>query len=303
MAVILSMSLIRKHTTLVLHPAAQVLARGDGAVQFGLDASRAGILVTTHARALIRVLRKLTRPVSHRSLRARLKSAGCTDDEADNLIEELLAYGILQVSRAAAVAVIGESPLSVATIGLLHDAGLTVRRPLDVEEEAEMIADPTQNCPLVIVDRPAVDVEFSLALHRYRPTTVTSTLLDGRGFIGPVRTGGVGPCPTCVQLHWIDHDEFYYLVTSALVSDDGGRQLRQDPVAVAATAAATAALVAHLSGFAYGPYALSPPPHPGLSLVVDPYAPETGHRFTLQPHPGCPACFEAVSQPPVRRAA
>lgn len=290
------MSQLHRRTDLVLHPAAQILLRGDGAVQFGLDASRAGILTTCHARELARVLSRLRRPCPEAAVRTRLRTAGFSTTDIDGVLEELLAYGILRRHRAHGVVVIGRSPLAAATVRMLRDTGFTVHRCASDADEEAVLTNSADERLLMIIDRPALPPEEALWLVENRERSLPVSLLDGRGFLGPARLRGAGPCPVCVQLHWVGHDDYFHRVTARLTDPEQTAALRQDPVAVAATAAAAAALAARLVGMAYGPQTVLPAPQAGLSLVVDPYDPDQGHRFTLGRHAGCPVCFEAESR-------
>lgn len=297
------MGQLNRRTNLVLHPAAQVIVRGNSAVQFGLDASRAGILTTDRARDLAHVLTRLERPCPEGFLRARLRAIGFTAHDIDGILEELRAYGVVRAHRGHAVVVIGHSPLTTATVRLLRDTGISVYRATSAADEQELLTNADDHRPLVLIDRPATSADDALALVQHRASSVAVSLLDSRGFLGPVRVGGEGPCPLCVQLHWVTHDEYFHRITTRLFDPDANRPLRQDPVAVAATAAGAAALTARVLGLGYGPQLLNGFPAPGLSLVIDPYDPDQGHRFHLERHPGCPACFEAETRRGKARAA
>lgn len=276
----------------ILSPHAQVLLRGVGAVQFGLDAARAGILETPAAATVAETLRRLSHPTDLDHVLEELIAAGLAVPAAISLLEELLLHGVIRPARRPQVFLLGATPLATWLARLLEHSGITVRIPLADEDLHRALTGLNPTWPIVLADQLGARVELAQQLTQLPNPTITASVFDRRGLVGPALLGDQGPCLVCVELYWVRRDEHFHTVISQ--ARDAGPMVRQDPSAVAATAASTVALVQRLHGFPLG--STSPPAAPvvpGECLVVDPYLPEQAHRFRIRSFSGCPVCFEA----------
>lgn len=271
----------------ILSPHAQILLRGDGAVQFGLDATRAGIIESPVAEDIAAALELLTRPTDLDRLLDRLVAAGLDEPDAVCLLEELLIHGVIRPTRRLPVLLVGASDLARALAQMLHGSGFSVRTTLPDENVELLLHGVDRAWSILLVDQLATPPRLAAVLRRLPNVTVSTTIVDRRGLIGPVRVGGRGPCPLCVDLHWVKQDAHFHTVASQ--ARDTGAAARQDPVVTGATAAATTALLQALRGHRVS--GSLDPVEPGDCLVVDPYAPTRAHRFRLDPFVGCPVCF------------
>ncbi|AIT62225.1 hypothetical protein [Corynebacterium doosanense] len=268
---------------IMLNPSAQVLLRGDRAIQFGLDASRAGIVEVPDAPAIARCLAVLEQPTRIDDLLTALAAAGLDDVLARCLVDELLGFGIARPVRRLEVLVVGRSRLALELTRLLRSLGVAVRIPVGDEGIEEVIPGISPARPVVLVDQFGWTARAAGLVASTGNPVLSVTALDSRGLVGPVRPGGRkagGPCPLCVELHWVRQDGPFIVVAGE------ASPLRQDPVAVAATAASAASMV--LSLLAARPAAVVD----GECLLIDPHCPDRAQRFSLAAHPGCPACFE-----------
>lgn len=267
----------------MLSPSAQVLLRGPGAIQFGLDASRAGIVEVPGAPAVAQCLTALESPTHIDDIVTALAAAGLDVTLARCLIDELLGFGIARPVCRPEVLVVGTSRLARELTRLLRSLDITVRIPVGEEGIAELLPGISPERPVVLVDQFGWSTRTAALVAASGNPALTVTALDSRGLVGPVRPGGrpSGPCPLCVELHWVRQDGAFILVAG------GASPFRQDPVTVAATAASAAGVVQSLLGVRPAAFA------DGDCLLVDPYSPDRGQRFSLSAHPGCPVCFES----------
>lgn len=270
-----------------LAPSAHIFLRGGTAVQFGLDATRAGVVETEHAPALVAALMTARSPVTDEELTARITVAGMTGPAAHSLVADLTAYRILVPASAGSVILLGRSRLAAATGDLLRAAGVKVRTPLLGESEYAYLAGTAVDSPVLVVDRLAHSRTMAPLLARLARTWAPATIVDGRGMIGPLRVNGRGPCPLCGDLHRAARDNRWYPTVSQLPTGPTD----PDPVTVAATAARLVAVAQHLLGLH-----LEPPGapvqqlRPGAVIEVNPRG-TGGAPQTMPPHPGCPVCF------------
>lgn len=258
-------------------------------MQFGLDASRAGILETPAAPQVAAALKTLTRPTDLDRALDGLVAAGLEEPSAICLVEELLVHGVLTPHQPAQVFLVGSTPLAFHLAGLLDSYGVKVRTPFADEDPALALRGIDPRWPVIVVDQIGARPELAHRLVRMPNPVLPVAVLDKRGLIGPARVTGRGPCLMCLELTWVRRDEHFHTVASQLA--DTGALTRQDPTTVAATAASTAAQLEALRGhpLAVGPALVEP----GDCVVVDPYSPESSHRFRLTAHAGCPVCFDA----------
>lgn len=270
---------------IVLSPGAQILLRGTGAIQFGIDASRAGIVELPEADSVAQCLKVLEQPTRIDDLLTALAASGLDSTVARCLIDDLLAFGIALPIRPAEIFVLGGSRLASRLSRLARSVGVSVRIPLAEEEHVDALATLPPHWPVVLVDQVGRSRRIAAQVAALENPVLSVSALDARGLVGPIRLGVRGPCPLCIELHWVRQDSDFITVAS------GSSPLRQDPVAVAATAAAAVGVIQTLVG-------MRPDASPlveGECLLVDPYAPDRCQRFLLPPHPGCPVCFEAAA--------
>lgn len=271
---------------IVLSPFAQILRRGHGAIQFGLDASRAGIVELPGAPAIAACLAELEHPTRVEDALISLIDAGCEAEVARCLLDELLDFGVLRVARRPGAAVFGGSDLAGHLSGLLGSLGVDVRVPRPDEKLCALLADIPDQWPVVLADQFSWGARDAASVAFAANPVLSVAALDGRGLVGPVRLGGQGPCPMCVELHWVRQDRAFMQVVADI------RPERQDPVTVAATSASAATVIQALLGVRS---LIHPVAQAGDCLVIDPYSPDRGQRFTLSVNPGCPVCFERQS--------
>ena len=264
---------------------AHVYLRGRDAVQFGLDATRAGIVETTHAPLIMATLLGTRRPRTRGDLLTALCGAGLSREAATSLVDDLLVYRILVPVEPRSVILLGRGRLATAVSELLRDARLSVRTPIRGESEFAYLAEADGSLPVIVVDRLAHSRAMSPMLTRLARTWIPVSVVDHRGVIGPLRIDAAGPCPLCADLHHTDTDPYWHRVVTQLP----GGPVHPAPATVAGTAAHTAAVVGALLGVPAPPGVTPLQPRPGEVTVTDPW---TGtQRTVLEVHPQCPVCF------------
>lgn len=264
---------------------AQVFLRGRDAVQFGLDATRAGIVETSHAPVIMATLLSTRRARRRRDLVVALVRAGLAEAAARSLLDDLLAYGILVPAVSRSIILLGRGRLADSTADLLERSGVRVRAPIRGESEYSYLASAEVDVPVLVVDRLAHSRATAPMLTRLARTWAPVSVLDHRGVIGPLRIDAHGPCPLCADLHRTDVDGFWHRTVSQMPAG----ALHPAPAVVAMLAAQAATVAAELLG-------VPPPPgHAPLGLragevfTVDPLA--GVHREVMAVHPRCPVCF------------
>ncbi len=270
---------------LQLAPGAHVFLRGPRAVQFGLDATRAGVVETPSAPAIAAALLSTRRPTTRSLVEQQLTQAGLSTPAARSLLDDLLAYRILRPTPRAAVVLLGRGRLAEATAELLRASRVTVRSPLRGESELAYLAGSDLDAPILVVDRLAHARTMAPLLTRFARTWLPGAIVDARGIVGPLHLNGAGPCPLCVELHRTDADARWHRVVTQLP----GGPAAPDPVVVAATAAHLTSAALALSGVPEPPGTPRRAPAPGQVIEVDPYTRDRRHR--LSTHPRCPVCF------------
>lgn len=279
---------------LKLSDAARIVVRPGPAIQFGVDATTAGVLDSidpAHIGPVVAALRSCRKGLAEPALLVRLTEAGLTAEAAQSILAELTDYGILRRLPATepTTALIGRGPLAGAICELLRGSGCTVRRPVRGETDTKFLKDIDPELPLVAVDRLAFARTLGPAVRNGRRSFfVPAQLIDGRGFVGPLSSHSHGPCPLCVQLHRTDIDPYW----SQILTQIPGSSPAAAPVTVAATAAQAATVVLSYLGLdapALGSRTQSW--MPGDVVEVDPFG--DYRHFQLGRHDGCPLCFEA----------
>lgn len=270
---------------LQLSPGAHVFLRGARAVQFGLDATRAGVVETPAAPAIVATLLGVRRATTREALQGLLVEVGLSPTAARSLLDDLLAYRILRPVPNASVVVLGRGRLAEATGAVLRGSGVTVRAPLRGESELAYIAEGDVGSPVLVLDRLAHARTMAPLLSRFVRTWLPAAVVDARGLVGPLRLVGQGPCPMCVDLHRTGADGYWHRVVTQLPAGP----VDPDPVVVAATAAQVATVALALLGVAEPPGTPRRLLSPGQVTVVDPYTRNRRSRMTV--HPRCPVCF------------
>lgn len=260
--------------SVLLDASAQILIRPDSAIQFGVDATRSGVLEVEPqlAAGIVPVLLALRKPTAIGVVVDKLTAAGMREAAATTLLEDLLALGVLREAAAPQILLLGAGTLVDATAALLEAGGLRPRTPLPRETTVEFLRMPASQ--VLVLNRLAHTTTLAPLLARRAPTYLSAALLDSRGLIGPGRRAAHGPCLMCVDLHRSDIDPHWH----ALVTQQPNGPVHPDPVAQAATAARLAALVQRDSWRA------------GDVEEVDVYA-GAYLRSRLDTHPRCPVCW------------
>ncbi|MGP6175153.1 TOMM precursor leader peptide-binding protein [Corynebacterium sp. A21] len=272
---------------LILAPGAHVFLRGRDAVQFGVDATRAGVIETDQAPGLASALLGARRPMSRTDLETKIKAVGFSMAAARSLVADLVSYRILVAPPGGSLIILGRSRLARSTASLAEESGMSVRAPLLGESEYSYLSHADVDVPVLVIDRLAHSRTMAPLLSRFARTWVPAAILDGRGVIGPLRIRGEGPCPMCLDLHRSDRDGRWYPTVSQL---PGGPHT-PDPLTLAATAARVVTVAQQLLG-----RHLEPPGSPrrqllaGSYLEVDPRSPADQYSI-ITPHPRCPVCW------------
>lgn len=268
-----------------LAPGVQVIRRGEAAVQFGLDATRAGVLELPSARAVAGALMRLRAPTPLPAAHKTLVAAGLRPLAAQGLLDDLLHYGVLRSSTPVSVVLVGRTALARATMTVLTDSGVTVRTPLAGESERNYLAAADPQTPVLLVDRLPYAKTLSPVLARSTATWISGAVLDSRGMVGPLRLNGAGPCPLCVDLHRCEVDRQW----AKIVTRQTAQPTSPDRAAVAATAAVLATVTLKVVGASDPPGAFRPAPQAGAVVEVDPYG--ASRRYRMRRHRRCPVCF------------
>ncbi|MDO5512253.1 hypothetical protein [Corynebacterium sp.] len=272
-------------TTLRLAHGAHVYLRGRDALQFGVDATRAGVVETTLAPVIMSALLRARRARPRTELVTTLTSAGLDRAAAESLLDDLCAYRILVPQEEHSVILLGRGRLAQQLVDILHTSGVTVRSPVRGESEYAYLAAAEVTVPVVVVDRLAHSRAMAPMLTRFAPTSVPVSLVDHRGVIGPLRIDAAGPCPLCHDLHHTDRDTQWHRVVTQLP----GGPASPSPAAEGMVAGQAGALIAALAGVPAPPGVAPLSPAPGEVTITDPWVGVT--REVMHSHPRCPVCF------------
>ena len=273
-----------------LAPGVRVLLRGSNALQFGLDATRSGVIETPLAGALKPILSALSTPRIREDVVASLSECGMTAGAALSLVDELISYRVLVVEQTPSLLLFGSGALYDALSTLLRASNVAVRTPLKSEPLRRTLssaATSVAGCPVAFVD----DFSHSLDTARVvrdsgRPVLPVHTV-DARVFIGPLCLGRPGPCLQCAHLYLQQRDARW----DHLIHELDSSSAVADPATVAAGAAAASAVLRRLSGVPDPPGVSAPPPRRGDLLVADPFGPHALTHSRLTPHPRCRLCY------------
>ncbi len=262
-------------THVVLSPSVQILIRPGPAIQFGVDATRAGVLElesTEIASRIVPVLLTLRAGQGVEGVVDKLTAAGLGSAAATSLIGDLLAYGVLRETTPGDVLLLGRGTLLDATASLIEATGLVPRIALRTDRPIDFLTRPARH--VVVLNRLAHTRHLAPLLAHRVPTYLTAALIDNRGLIGPGRRRYEGACLMCVDLHRTDIDPHWH----ALATQQPNGPTNPDPITEAATAARLAALL-HTDAWQAGDVE-----------EINPYE-ATASRVRIPVHPLCPVCF------------
>lgn len=270
-----------------------IFVRDKTYVQFGLDSTRAAIVKSTNAEKLVNAIRAAQHdPPKSRYVWERLfSSSGMTLLAARSLFHDLVDYGILRAERdKKRLVVLGTSPLAKSIRDMCDARGLGVRQPLNWENLHIYLSTMEPGTVVLVVDQLHNTPLIARALHELHPTCswVPLSIIDSRGFIGPLHIRGSGPCPMCFELRRAELDPRWAVLT---------RQLKEvainpDPQVIASVTAKTAVIVDWLVGREFPPGTPKPGAfYAGDFFDVDVYG--TSTKRALGQHPQCPECFIA----------
>ncbi|WP_052092886.1 hypothetical protein [Corynebacterium tuscaniense] len=278
---------MRDSTLVTLAHGVHVLQREPGVLQFGMDATRCGIVETRYADDLRPLLAGLSTPSRIREVRTMLMGVdGFTERAARSLIDDLLAYRILTPTTTTPVAMLGASPLAKTLRSLLENSGVAVRAPMGEESDGAFLHRLSDDVPLVVVDRIARHIAVDRKLGKHRTWNIPIATVDARVVVGPVSQGGSGPCLVCAEFYLLDRDPALHTVATAL--PDGPPS--PDPVVLSAGASAAAALIRNAAGVPMPPGVSAGTLQHGTTVAVDPFGPTPVHTQVLGTHPRCPVC-------------
>lgn len=277
---------IHGHTRVQLAHGVSVIQRGPNMLQFGLDATRTGVIETPVAAELRPLLDGCRTPTRVAKLDEALQ-AHIDAEAARSLVADLLSYRILVPADRPQVAMLGTSAVAKATAGILEDGGVTVRSPLRRESDMAFLAGMHQWVPLAVVDTLSRAQQAAFVVKQRTGPVLPVSAVDARVFVGPLHLGVGDACLNCLHLHLIDRDAGW---EHAVATVPGGN-LRPDPVVVAAGATVAATQLRRLAGVPDPPGVSAPPPVAGQVTVVDPFAPQPIAAIAVAQHPRCRVCF------------
>lgn len=273
------------HTTLpsqvIMSPSTFVAMRPGHGVHFGIDPATAAVFCCpkAHLPKVTVALQRATSPMSTTNLIGGLVHAGLEQELALLLVQDLLAYGILQPPPQRHLAIIGRGSLAAALIEYLRPVfPLTTLPPATSNLQFLHSLGPEYT----IVMAGAISPVLRQAL-RLRKEVWPVDIRDGWGVIGPVVRGGQGACATCVDLYHAAGQPHWQIV-------DAQRPIRprRNPLPELAVAAKLGAL---LSPEVPAPGVRNEPIAPSTVIELSPFEQQERRRIQ-EPHPHCPVCFE-----------
>ncbi|WP_018296167.1 hypothetical protein [Corynebacterium lubricantis] len=285
------MSSVRSHhpPRLVLASGVNIIVRDATHIQFGLDATRTGVLESPLAPTLALLLRTLSTPIARPLAVAEFAArTGASNETIESLFDELLSFKVLIAPNSHTVYLIGSSPLAVEISAQLHDLGFQVRRPARGETDSAFLAQIDPANPVLLVDRLGHSRSLAATLTKLAPNSLPVTLFDHRAMVGPARIQGHGPCLLCVQLELTNIDKLWHHVSAQL---PGGPE-RADPTVVAAAAAETVGFVRRMLDEQVPPGIVVKRPRPGDYVLLDPFVEPSREVDTMAASAVCPVCLQ-----------
>ncbi|WP_235840534.1 hypothetical protein [Corynebacterium liangguodongii] len=272
-----------------LAPGARVIARGTNALQFGLDATRCGIVETDLAPRIAPVLARLSEAAPEAEVVSGLVEAGLRPAAALSLLGDLISYRVVVAVPAArpSVLVCGAGPLYDATTAHLRSAGATVRSALGAEPLSRALEGLDAHIPVALIDTLPHALAHAHDLRDHAGDTLPISVVDTRVFIGPLGGNRGGPCPLCAHLYHAERDHQWGAIIRANAPDPAAA----DPLVVAAGAAAAAVALRRLCGLLDPPGVSAPGLRRGEVITIDPFGPTPLAREVVSPHGDCPVCF------------
>lgn len=278
---------LKESTLLTLGEGVHVFRRGGQAVQFGIDATRTGIIDTADAEAVSLILRGLDDPTPVAEVRAELAAVrGMDSMSAQSLIDDLYAYRVIVEKQTHQAALLGSSLLAAEIARVLESDRIQVRTPLAGESVPAFLDQLTDDVPLVIADQFSRYSQLNRALSSFHGWRIPVMSFDSRILLGPISIGNDGPCLECIQTRAQARDSFTHTLTASV---PGGAQAI-DPVVAAAGAAATAMLTRRCAGVPDPPGVIAQRPLPGTAMTIDPFGPVWASHCVEGTHERCPSC-------------
>ena len=158
-----------------LSPAAHVFVRPGPALQFGVDATRAGVIDgidEEHMSGILRTLLRARTDITWSELSRSLVEAGLPRSVAETLLEELFDYRVLRPAPTGTqdVYVLGHSPLASIITSAFTTCGFRVYPLMSGETDEEFFLRCPADTPLILVDRMPHARRLSTPLVRRRGT-------------------------------------------------------------------------------------------------------------------------------------
>lgn len=263
-----------------------VFQRGPGLLQFGLDATRTGLIESEKAEELLLLIDACANPTPLHLLTSAVRHhVGA--DEARSIIADLVSFRILVPVTGPQVLMLGASPLAGAIAATLQRSGVAVRTPLSNDRASTFLALYDEDTVLAVVDLLPRSADIARLTRQRRGPVIPVAMVDSRVFVGPLRQPGTGACPHCAHLHLADRDVAF---------DDGLEffphgPVSPDPVVLAAGAAWASAFIRRVAGMPDPPGVSAKHPVAGQCDVVDPFGPNLVTSRFLFPHPRCGVCY------------
>lgn len=269
-------------------PGATAIVRGPHHLQFGLDATRSGIIEAADPERLAVVFRTLHSPTRlERFTALALRECGMDPEDTVNLVADLLSYRVLTTTAPAPALVLGRSPLATALRALLSPAGIQLRSPIPRETPEKFISQADPASAVIAVDQLTTARPLAHATSAHPGPVLAVSLIDARVHIGPLRLRRGDPCLYCTDLYHRDRDPHWSHVAAALHDASP----TPDPLVVAAGATCAARLIRRLCGAPDPPGVSAPEPARGTRIIADPFGPTPVTQDVLPPHPDCPLCY------------
>ena len=268
-----------------LAPGVSVFLRAQNLIQFGLDATRTGVIETPFAKELSLLISATVTPTPlHHLTRAFTAYVGA--NAAESMVADLVSFRILVPADPVPVILLGNSPLAKQLSRVLRGCGVEVRSPMRNTTEQRFVGRADTWVPVVAVDKLAEAEAVARMTKQRVGATVPVNLVDSQVFVGPLFDGEGSACLACTARHFSDVDDGWSI---ALRHFPAGPH-SPDHVVLSAGAAAAAAYIRRVAGVAQPPGVSMAAPVSGELHVVDPFATTFMKRKTVLPHPRCEVC-------------